>query len=363
MSMNVALWRKLFLSFLLSGWLLALSGSLHAQTTPPAPHLVMGSVTGQVIQGTDGATLPPDLSVTLHIIDAAFGEQTTTTSIDAEGHFAFANIPIASAYKYYASTLYQDRAFASVSVSGDIAAPDLELYVVIYTTTNDPAVISIIDISTRIDPAEGRPDALRVVQLMRFRNNSDQLFVGAGILADGRAATLGISLPIGAVVVELENNSGFVFDDFVIDETNFTITDTHPVPPGDEYFIYATYLLPYRDAAIIEYPVTYPLAGPVRVLVDSDTLTLSSEQLSTLGPESSGGQSYLAYGSTLRLNPSDLIRYDLVGGLPGATATDSASATSSNHLLVFLVGVVVVLGIMVIGLVVITRNNHDVVAG
>jgi hypothetical protein len=97
--------------------------------------------------------------------------------------------------------------------------------------------------------------------------------------------------------------------------------------------------VPYEGAAIIEHEVTYALNGPVRLLVSPSTVTSTSEQLPSLGPETIGERTYDSYGADLTLAPGDVIRYELRGqGAP--TVTDVQTTVSSNNLLPILLLVV-----------------------
>lgn len=332
-------------------WVLVV-GVAQGQTTPEREETTLQQVSGRVVQGTAGAPLPPDLVITLHIFDAIFSEETLQTGVDASGNFVFEAVPIDEDNTYFVSTEYLNQSYASVPFTGDPGTSVGNLVIEIYEPTTDPARIEIIGLSTQIDLAANQEGMLRVAQLIRFANTSDRLYVGTRQLEDGRSAVLDITLPVGAIVVELESE-----DRFVLEEDRFRLIDTRPLPPGNEHVIYAVYLMPYRDAAIIEYPVGYALDGPVRVLVAMGLSALHSDQLAALGTEMIDGSRYLAYGRTLNLSPGNLIQYELTGSIVVPPQSDESNSSSSNGLTTFVAGAITLLVGAAIGLAIFRRGS------
>src|SRR6185369_11432542 len=95
------------------------------------------------------------------------------------------------------------------------------------------------------------------------------------------------------------------------------------------------YLVPYTTTAIIEQPVTYALSGPVRLLLSPDTIQVTSQQLQPIGPQLVGQTTFQGYGATLTLNPGDVVRYELNGGL--ASSNQSPGVVSSSELPILII--------------------------
>lgn len=330
------------------------------QTTPEVDEPGLRQFSGWVIQGTDGAALPSELVVTLHIFDASFEEQTLETRSSPIGEFVFEDVPVADRFNYFVSTEYLGQLYAAPSFRGDPVSVTDDLSIVVHELTSDPAQIQIVEISTRIDLPPNQPDLVRVVRSMTFSNISDRLYVGSAQLDDGQPAVLEVGLPVGAIVVELEAANRFVFD-----EERFTLIGTRPLTPGEGHEVHVVYLMPYRDAAIIEYPVQYAFNGPMRVLLGTEVLEFSSEQLAPIGTETVDDRQFLVYGRSLTLSPGDLIRYDLTGRLPsdsGAEAVDSrdiVDGSSSNRLVTFVAGAITLLFGVAIVVVFLSRDSEN----
>lgn len=309
----------------------AVAVTLAAETT--------GMVTGRITNGTAGASLPGEMVVTLFVVDPQFNTQRFETTSDAEGNFTFSDVPVADTYSYATTVTYRERPFASEVMTG--GATSVELPITIYELTEDPAVITITGL---VHQVSALGDGLQVVQVMIFRNESDRMFTSGRTVGENRYASVIITLPPGAAILGFGEGQ----ERYVVSDDQSTVIDTVPIVPGRDHIVQIIYLLPYNGSAIIEQPLNYALNGPVRLLLRPDTVTASSEQLPSIGPQEVGGVLYRGYGADLTLNPGDTIRYELSGaGAPGAAQLEP-QVVSSNNLIVIaalaLVGLAVVIG-------------------
>lgn len=302
-------------------------------STPNLQAAERGPVTGRVINGTAGGSTTTGLTVTLRVFDDDFNEQTFTTVTSTDGEFVFDDVPLSEALVYFAAVSYRERNFASPAARL-IADTPLDLPIVIYELTEDPAVISITGQVIQIRPAG---NVLEVLEVVRFRNTSDRLYVTSQVLDNQRSASVIISLPVGAIISGFDNPQRYVYV-----EDTFTLIDTLPVLPGDEHIIRLSYLLPYSGSAIIEYPVNYPMRGPLRLLLSSAEMTAEGEGISAVGPEQIGSATYYTYGAEMSLLPGDVINFTLRGG---GIATPTA-VTSSNLLPVIVIMIGVALAVV-----------------
>jgi hypothetical protein len=99
-----------------------------------------------------------------------------------------------------------------------------------------------------------------------------------------------------------------------------------------------SYLLQYTDGAVIEYEMPYQVDGQVRVLLQPDTITLTSDQLASAGTESLGTEQYQGYGNPLQLPAGSLIRYTLNGQAGEAAVVQQPRVVSSDNLPIVLIG-------------------------
>lgn len=309
----------------------------------------IGSVIGQVTNGTAGGDSPAGLSARLFRWDSSFNPlEPIEAIIDAQGNYSFDGIEIDPAYSYAVAVDYRDNRFISDFLRG--TANPLSLPITIYEPTEDPSVISIIGIVNQMT-AVG--NGVQVVQVINFRNNSDRFYTTSDQVTDGRRASVIISLPPASAVL------GFPSDErrFVVSEDQTTVADTLPVLPNQDHIIQLVYLVPYEGDAIIEQPLNYPLNGQVRLLLRPDTLEVISDQLAPIGPQVVGDTTYKGYGGTLQLGASDVLSFELRGAAASAAAQLEQPVVTSNNLLLIGGLVLIVLGAVVGGLYFVYRGR------
>ena len=255
-----------------------------ASTMEPAA--AVGTLSGQVTNGSAGSTVPADLPLTLFIFDADFNQQQFTTTADPTGAYSFSDVPLDASYQYVVTANYRDRVFASDILNGDALTTDmtdgsLSLPLTIYELTEDADVIQLAGLVTQVSVSSG---SLEIAQVYNFTNTSDRAYTTSQTTDDGRAISLAITLPPGAMI------AGFPSDQnrFVVDATNETFYDTVPVLPGEQHIIQVIYLIQYDQGAIIEQPINYAISAPVRLLLTPQNIKVTSDQLPPLGPQTLG---------------------------------------------------------------------------
>lgn len=311
------------------------------------------TVAGIINNGTDGGDVPDDLVVTLHIVDGAFEETTRDTTLEDRNVYRFTDVPIIEGTVYYVSTSYSGRNFAGAPfrLLPEEAETTIDAPILIYEQTSDESVIQIENIISEVVPA---PSVMQINQEVVFTNTSDRLFIGDEALPDGRTPSVTVDLPIGAVVVPTFINE----DRYIIDEENFTITDTRAILPGQQHAVSLTYLVPYETGAVIDYPVNYPLDGAVIVLIEDEDITLRSDQLEVVTGEVIAGFQGVTYGGSVVLQPGDSIQYELSGAPPRVgTSADSGVVTVDNLLPVVGVSGVVII-VLALGLIIISNRGQ-----
>ncbi|MDX2078109.1 MAG: cytochrome c [bacterium] len=342
---------------------------ISAEVTPevtqaPAPRpSAQGTISGLITVGTAGAVLPPDTIVTLHVFDPfAQAETTFTAPIDANNNYRFEDVTITQGDYYFATVSFAGRNYGNQPVEGSSEFPNMDFPITVYETTTDANVISIENIVVQIQPSQG---LLRFTQVVQILNSSDRLYVGTVPVDDTRNITIEMPLPIGAVVTEIIQS-----DQFLVDNSAFKITDTRPILPNQDHLIVVTYMMPYENDAVMDFPVQNRFNGEIRVLVSTDELRVLGNGFTALGKETLGNTEYSVYGATLDLIPNDIVRYELsgrvtgVGDFPQTTNTSArpvdANAISSDNLpllMVIILGGIVV--IVVVGVLLINRNRKD----
>jgi mono/diheme cytochrome c family protein len=304
-----------------------------------------GVISGVVTNGTPGGELPPDLTVTLYLIEqtaAGLQDETFETVINADGSFSFADIALDANYRYVVSVLYRDRIFASDIIPGDRIIESPEIPLTIYELTEDPTVISIAGVEMQID-AIG--DGLQVLQEMTYRNNSDRLYTNSLPVGETRFVSVLASLPPGAVGVAFPGDPAR----FLYVEEQSTVVDTIPVAPGEDHTVLFSYFLPYSDGAVIEQQMFYALDGQVNLRLYPDTLALTSEQLTAGETQMIQDRTYQVFSGDVAIDAGDVLRYELSGAARTvATAAESVAAASNLTviLIIVLLSLVVVAGVV-----------------
>ena len=331
-----------------------------AQTTQEAPAAqttdevdaepVVGTVSGAILNGSAGGTIPANAEVTLFIFTLTDAPQQLTTTSDTNGVFRFEAVTLQSDAQYVATTVYRERVFTSELLSPSAGSDALNLSFPVYELTEDP---SVIEISGMVSQVTAIGDSLEVAQVFTFRNTSDRAFSTSQLAENGRFISLVISLPPGAVV------TGFTDDQarYVLLPEQFLVVDTVPVLPGEDHIFQVIYIIQYAQDAIIEQPIQYPFNGAARLLMRPTSLNVSSAQLAPLGIETIGTSEYAAYGAELALNAGDVIRYD-VSGTPLNVNQREENLVSGDNLPIVIIVIILAQVILIGGLYLWFRQNR-----
>ena len=294
------------------------------------PASTTGTVRGQITNGSPGGSVPPDVAVTLYLVDATDNSATLPAVADAGGAFVFANVPIDANLRYDVSVLYNDTRFWSATVLGDPANPTLELPVTIYEPTNDPSGIIIRNVLMLVTPFT---DYLDVYQIVSFENTLDRAYTGAAV-AEGQARrTVQVQLPAGAIPHQM--SEPWVYESSADGRTIF---DNQAVVPGSRQVMHIAYALPYDDTPItVEFPVDYVTTGALQVLVPSDTVFEPNvDQMALVGMQPIDTEMYLVYETPLALAAGGVIRYDLRA--VGLLQTADAAVSRNTLIAIVLIG-------------------------
>ena len=213
------------------------------------------TLSGSVVNGTDGATLPEELEVFLLVIDEAEESiiQRVSTIVDADGTFTI-DAPELEPGQFY-RVVADDGVYTPYK---DITDPDVQpsptLTVFNRTTElDDIALDSYGVVFPVIDPA-GR--SIAVLAAVSLNNNGDEVFVAD--LADPALTgvkLLRFNLPEGYAALNVESDlpSGNVM------EINTGFALSNPVPPG-EWDLVISYTATY-DQNSLSYPFRLPFGA------------------------------------------------------------------------------------------------------
>ena len=269
--------------------LAAMAVFTHGMTAAQESGIV--TVTGSVVNGTDGASLPEELEVFLLVIDEdeeAIVERVSTI-VDGDGDFAI-DAPALGPGQFYrvvaddgVYTPYKD-----ITNPNDEPQPTLTVFDRT-TALDDIAIDSYGVVFPVIDPAARTIAVLAAVSLM---NNGDEVFVAD--LADPALTGLKLlrfNLPEGYAALNVESDlpSGNVM------EINTGFALSNPVPPG-EWDLVISYTASYEQNTF-----SYPFRLP-----------FGAQQVSFLIPEGQGELTGLDLEriDTVVLNETTYVQYE-----------------------------------------------------
>lgn len=277
--------KKMFASLgLATLFLLAIASGGAAQTPLP-----QGVLSGRVINGTAGASVPADLTVTLQGFKGAEFLPPQTTVADAEGRFRFSGLETGADYSYIVYTEYLGIQYGTDALQFEADQNQREADLFIYETTASDEAISIARIHFIITAAEG---ALVVDEVQSFSNSGDRTYIGAEPAAGAQRTTVRFAPPPQAQDVHVDEGANV--GRFV--QTADGYADTLPVIPGQSTLqVILSYVIPY-DGAPTRLTATflYP-AKAVNVFLSDSGVEMSSEQMLLMGQMGTGAQAYIGY--------------------------------------------------------------------
>ena len=265
---------------------------------------VFGEMSGRISNGTADAAVPPGLKVVLLEFGTGQAPALRETVSAADGSYRFADVLLEPGRSFSVLVEHGGRRFPSARVGADPARPQLDLPVTIYEAGADLDAITVSALVQQFSVVDG---ALQIVQVARYRNNSDRVYSSAQEVAPGQFASLSLPLPEGARDLTLPDESGR----YVVDDAGRMVTDTLPVLPGAEHLVQLAWRQPWDGTGIdLEVPLAQALDGEVRLLLPP-TLTLADADFGSIGPQQVGNALFDGYGAILRLEAGDSLRYTL----------------------------------------------------
>jgi mono/diheme cytochrome c family protein len=282
-----------------------------------------GVVEGQIVNGSPGGEVPPDLTVQLSGVTLDESGQiveflSRTASPDQDGVFRFEDVDLSLTQSAYVVTVVYDGVEFSNGAMIEPGSASLDLPITIYEHTSDPSVITVDALHFVITE---HPDALVVLQVYVFSNHSDQAFVSPEPVSGGRRGSVSFSLPLDAYNVSFQD--GQLGGRYVV--VGQSIYDTEQVLPGSRsHSVIATYFVPYNGSEEIELPIVYP-TDQVNVLV-YESAHVRSDVLAPAGVEVIDDQAYNKYLAQ-DLAAGDTLSFRIQGaGLAGNLAPILAAA-------------------------------------
>ncbi len=259
-------------------------------------------ITGNIINGTAGMSVPDNLTMTLYLLPHQNTSQdmiTRTFSSGVGGHFSITDTQANTATLLAVGVDYKDLSFFSQVVA---AEPSVTLPITIYESTPDAAQVKIDTLHLIVSPSA---NGLDVSEIYVLSNSGDHYVAGFG------APVMRFALPAGATNLQMDATTQNVL---VRSGDGLDYYDAIPVGQKVQQLVYQ-YSLPAGTTALSR--MLYHPIGSVNLLVsgDSNTVGVSSDQLTSQGSQVIQGTTYQQYtASNLQSGQTLAIS---VGAVPG----------------------------------------------
>jgi hypothetical protein len=284
-----------------------------------------GIIEGQLVNGTAGGQDPGSgLTVLLHVFRGELEEGTLETATDAEGRFSFDGLDTDAGLEYWPEATYRGVSFSGAEPLQFGGEPSTaSTTITVYETTDDDSALRLDSVHMI---AESFGEVLRISEIHLLGNTGDRVYVGP----DGDAAqgeTVFIPLPEQGVGVAF--GDGVAADRFV--EVEGGLADTAPVLPGSESSVifFSYHLVVTGETVPLERRFSYPVTN-LNILVAQPGLTLSSEQLQSMGIELFQGQQYELQATQNIPADAPLVMEFVPVETAGGTETTGMPATSGQ---------------------------------
>ncbi len=270
-----------------------------------------GVITGTVVNGTEGGSVPADVAVTLYFLrDGNIVEQRTQVT-DAAGAYRFVEVPTDAGLGFVVVAAYMQVPYNTPEVlfaeSAEIQAPPL----IVYEASQDASVVRVITDVLIISPGEEQSGMLAVIEVVRFANESDRTYLATGAAGGGAIMDRILRFALPANAQDLTMLSGMNAENVVQIDRGFGVF--MPLLPGEREVAFG-YQVPYAGSSLdLVKRTVYPTDNFAILALEEHNLRMVSDQLKVQATPI-GDRSYVV-GSTDSLAARAEVRVR-VEGLP-----------------------------------------------
>ena len=284
---------------------------------PSALAAADGVVTGTVVNGTAGGSVPADVAVTLYFLrDGQIVEQRTQVT-DAQGAYRFTGLATDPGLRFVVVAAYIDVPYNTPELqfagSAAIQAPPLT----VYEASQDPSVVRVVTDVLILSPGEEGSGMLAIIEVVRLANDSDRTYLATGGAGSGAPMDRVLRFALPADAQDLTVLSGLSAQNVV--EINSERDNLRgfgvfmPLLPGEREVAFG-YQLPYSGSALpISKRTVYPTDHFAIIALEEHGLRFNSAHLEVQATPI-GDRRYLV-GSANGLAARAEVRVE-VAGLP-----------------------------------------------
>lgn len=298
-----------------------------AETSEAMSTVASGSITGALVNASDEMLKNP-IEITLHGFDQMNIILTQTTTVSADGVYAFDNVEMPEGRIFLTTVDYGGITYGSEVATVGPEPQDFDLPIEIFETSTDLGKLSVDRLHFFFEFLG--PEIVRVVELYIVSNPTQNTIVAP----EGEQAVLRFTVPEGAANLEIQDGS--IGERYVQTEDGFA--DTAPIRPGmGNYQVLFSYEMPYSKK--LELVRKMQLAtNAVVILVPENGLEIKGDTLEDAGTRDVQGTLYRLFnGSTMQAG--DDLKLTITGKMVG----EELNNTSGVLIGIGALGVVLVL--------------------
>ncbi|MBI2305039.1 MAG: carboxypeptidase regulatory-like domain-containing protein [Chloroflexi bacterium] len=245
-------------------------------TTPSWAADPIGSIKGQLVNGTPQGSSVANQEVTLHTYSGEQETGTTTAKTDAEGGFQFTDLKTSAQYSYQVTITYQEAEYNSPKVTFDGGENTKPLVMKVYDATDSDSALKVVFSHVIVFPQKGN---LSVAEYYTFMNQGDKTYVGRQVITpDNKKETL--RLPVPKNIRQVQYEAGLM--ECCVVPSPGLLSYAMGVEPGPTEVLFS-YLVPASSGqALIARSLEYP-TDRFEVLIQGEEMTADSPQLTNQG--------------------------------------------------------------------------------
>lgn len=314
-------------------WLIALLLSLWLL---PGPTMAEpnGVIRGRVRNGTPGSGSVKGLEVVLHSFQGQTEGETHSTTLDAEGSFAFEGLETATTWSYLPKVTYEGVTYSQGILAFEADQTEITVEITVYETTRERDGIRA-DRAHLLIGVDGT--TLTVTELYVIINPGDRTYVGTEEL-EGRRWTSRFYLPTGAHTLTFDD--GTLGGRFLAMAGGFV--DAEPLWPGRTNIMFSYRIDCATGRCDLSREITYDITN-LNVLIPSGRATIVSDQLLL---EGTVGSQQEEYQNLVARNIPAGERLDIRVRLAGTAFSGSTSPSASRLPWYLLGGVLAALAVL-----------------
>lgn len=299
----------------------------------------LGTIRGQIIQGTVGGSSVVGLEAVLHIVDGQSREQVVQQIVGEDGSYQFEDMVIRPDFSYVITVNKQGMIFSSQVATGDINIPDKVLDVTIYEITDDPAVI---EVNSRAIQINLTPQGLYIIEVIDVTNiSADRVYAQDRMVEGDGWVSVSVPIPEGAQLQPDHTD----LNRFALSVGGREVLDLRPVLPGTQHYIQFAYSLPFSDSLTIPLLINYQTADSIEFYVDGNHLTLTGEGIEFSRNADFDGSPYRVYKVSSTPEMGQLLTYQI--SLPTSEEPPVADPTITRAALA---AILVLSGVVLLGI-------------